>query len=80
MIIKKIMDIIEKKSKKKIYDNTFIIYKETFNTYSDIKFFHFAIVNNLSFLEKKKQEIIDLYVKSKNIINILNKFSKKMKF
>ena len=74
------MDLIEEKSEKKIYDSSFIIYKETFTKYSDIKFFHFAIVNNLCFSEEKKEEIVNLYIKSKNICNILNKFSNKMKY
>ena len=80
MLIKQIMDTLEANSKKHIYTDSFIIYKNTFKNYSDIRFFNFAIHYNIGLSETKKKEIIDLYVKSKNIINILNKFSKKIQF
>jgi len=80
MLIKKIMDTFEANSTIKIYSDDFIVHKNTFKNYSDVRFFNFAINYNISLTNKEeKEKIIDLYVKSKNIINILNKFSKKMK-
>jgi len=79
MLIKKIMDTIEADSSEYIYSDSFIIYKNTFKNYSDIRFFNFAIKYNISMPDNEKNKIIKLYIKSKNIINILNKFSKKMK-
>ena len=79
MLIKKIMDTIEADSSEYIYSDSFIIYKNTFKNYSDIHFFNFAIKYNISMPDNEKNKIIKLYIKSKNIINILNKFSKKMK-
>ena len=80
MLIKQIMDTLEANSKQHIYTESFIIYKNTFKNYSDIRFFNFAIHYNIGLTETKKEEIIDLYVRAKNIINILNKFSKKIQF
>ena len=74
------MDTIEANSTIKIYSDDFIIHKNTFKNYTDIRFFNFAINYNISLTDiEEKNKIIDLYVKSKNIINILNKFSRKMK-
>ena len=80
MLIKQIMDTLEANSEEHIYTDSFIIYKNTFKKYSDTRFFHFAIHYNIGIPENKKEDIINLYVKSKNIINILNKFSKKIQF
>ena len=79
MLIKKIMDTIESSSTTFLYTDSFIIYKNTIRDYSDIRFFNYIILNNISFSEKEKEEMIELYVKSKKIINNLNFFSKKIK-
>ena len=79
MLIKKIMDTIEANSNEYIYSDSFIIYKNTFKKYSDVQFFNFAIKYNISMSDNEKEKMEKLYVKSKNIINIFNKFSKKMK-
>tara|TARA_Y100000389_G_scaffold40962_1_gene35569 strand:+ start:555 stop:1952 length:1398 start_codon:yes stop_codon:yes gene_type:complete len=80
MLIKKIMDTIEANSTIKIYSDDFIIHKNRFKNYTDVRFYNFAINYNISLTnEEEKNKIIDLYVKSKNIINILNKFSKKIR-
>jgi hypothetical protein len=79
MLIKKIMDTIEANSNEYIYSDSFIIYKNTFKKYSDVHFFNFAIKYNISMPDNEKEKMEKLYVKSKNIINIFNKFSKKMK-
>lgn len=78
MLIKKIMDTIEANSTIKIYSDDFIIHKNTFKHYSDLRFFNFAIRYNISLSEYEKDKITKLYIKSKNIINILNRFSKKI--
>ena len=67
------MDTIEANSTIKIYSDDFIAYKNTFKNYTDVRFYNFAINYNISLTNKEeKKKIIDLYVKSKNIINILN--------
>ena len=78
MLIKTIMDTIEANATIKIYSDEFIIHKNTFKNYSDLRFFNFAIKYNISLSEYEKYNITKLYIKSKNIINILNKFSKKI--
>lgn len=80
MLIKKIMDTIEANSSKFLYTNEFIIYKNTIKNYPDVRFFNYIILNNISFSEEEKNKMVELYIKSKKIINNLNFFSRKIKF
>jgi len=80
MLIKKIMDNIESTSLKYVYSDSFILYKNTINRYSDIRFFYFIILNNIGFSKEEKEEIIDLYVEAKKKINNLNFFLKKLNY
>jgi len=63
MLIKKIMDTIEANSTIKIYSDDFIIHKNTFKHYSDLRFFNFAIRYNISLSEYEKDTITKLYIK-----------------
>ena len=82
MLIKKIMDIFEKKSPEYNslnYNNIFKNYNNIFKNYSDVKFFNFAIKHNIGISETLREKATALYIKSKKIINILNKYSKKIR-
>jgi hypothetical protein len=77
MLIKKIMDEIEATTPEYNYSNSFKIYKNTFKNYSDVHFFYFAIEYNIGI--PTKNDMVSLYIKSKKIINIFNKFAKKIR-
>ena len=74
MLVKKIMDIIESTSLKYFYSDEFVCHKDNSKNYSDVRFFYFIIINNITFSDTEKKEIIDLYVEAKKKINKLNFF------
>tara|TARA_B100001059_G_C17837023_1_gene588904 strand:- start:3439 stop:4785 length:1347 start_codon:yes stop_codon:yes gene_type:complete len=81
MLLKNIMNTIENKKYPNFHkSSSYEIYKNTLYGLSDISFFNYCIYKN-KFLSKEENEIVmTIYIESKNILNIINRFSKKLKY
>ena len=81
MLLKKVMNIIENKKYPYFYkSSSYEVYSNTLHGLSDVTFFNYCIYKN-KFLSNEHQKIImDVYIDSKNILNIMNRFLKKLKF
>ena len=75
MLIKKIMEIIEKKEEYNMITKSYILYKKTYlNNTSDIKFYYNCIENYTFFDDEEMILTKKLYLNSKKIKNKLQRF------
>ena len=80
MLLKTITEnIIKQKYESVVIPTTFKIYSETLYGLSDIKYYYYCIYKNKLLSESTTNIIENVYVDSKNIINILNRFARKIK-
>lgn len=81
MLLKKIMeDIQAKKYPDLIQSSSYQIYSETLMGLSDIKFFYYCVYKNKFLNDEDSKTLISIYIDSKKILNIINRFAKKIKF
>lgn len=81
MLLKNIIETIRaKKYPNFIKSSSYKIYCDTLYGLSDIKFFYYCIYKNKFLNEEESQILLSIYIDSKKILNIINRFSKKIKF
>ena len=80
MLLKKIMeDIQAKKYPDLIKSSSYQIYCDTLLGLSDIKFFNYCIYENKFLNDEDSDNLTSIYIDSKKILNIMNRFVRKIK-
>ena len=81
MLLKKIMEDIQvKKYPDLIKSNSYQIYCDTLLGLSDIKFFNYCIYKNKFLNDTNGEMLTSIYIDSKKILNIMNRFVRKIKY
>lgn len=81
MLLKNIMDIIQyRKHPGFIKSSSYQLYFETLSELSNIKFFYYCLYKNKFLKEKDKNILMSIYIDSKKILNIMDRFVKNIKF
>ena len=81
MLLKKIMNIVESKRHPGfIHNSSYGLFCNTLDSLPDVKFFNYCICKNNFLSDEERKIVISIYVDSKKILNIMNRFSKKIKF
>ena len=81
MLLKNIIETIRaKKYPNFIKSSSYQIYCDTLYGISDIKFFYYCIYKNNFLNGEESEKLLSIYIDSKKILNIINRFTKKIKY